>query len=342
MPSSVGHYVIEQTLYKDELGIFYAAVDPKRGRNVTIRTIAKSLVDAWGFAREVQRAMQLKHPNIVEIYGFGDERDVAYLVMEFLKGRDLARRFGAEERFDLEATKQIIRDVCDALTCAHDARMVHGDVHPGNVIVDEQGRAKLGGFGIARPEPGEDAPATALCPSPEQVTHADIDHRTDVFSAGTVFYRLLTGHKPFTGSGVWTVAKKILQDEPVAPSELNNSLSLDVDLVMRKALAKKPDQRYQSARELGRALESALEGPEEIVGLADPVRYPHLRVSPPDPQPSVGARSGGRAVQEVEVEFWRTISASQDAHDFELYLEQFPEGLYAELAKRRLTKLTGG
>src|SRR2546421_283246 len=188
--------------------------------------------------------------------------------------------------------------------------------------------------------------------SPEQITGGNIDKRTDVFSAGIILYQFLTGEKPFTGSGAWTIAKKIIQEEPPLPSSLNNAVTPLFDAVVNKALAKNPDQRYQSARDLAVALKRALEGiPEEddsdrtVVGaIAE-----HIASVPrpaPDPR-SDSTRSGvtGGSTQagnqEVELEFWRAIKDGNDPEDFNLYVQQFPTGIYAALAKRKIAKLRG-
>src|SRR2546421_4143149 len=188
--------------------------------------------------------------------------------------------------------------------------------------------------------------------SPEQITGGNIDKRTDVFSAGIILYQFLTGEKPFTGSGAWTIAKKIIQEEPPLPSSLNNAVTPLFDAVVNKALAKNPDQRYQSARDLAVALKRALEGiPEEddsdrtVVGaIAE-----HIASVPrpaPDPR-SDSTRSGvtGGSTQagnqEVELEFWRAIKDGNDPEDFNLYVQQFPTGIYAALAKRKISKLRG-
>src|SRR2546421_15794 len=191
--------------------------------------------------------------------------------------------------------------------------------------------------------------------SPEQITGGNIDKRTDVFSAGIILYQFLTGEKPFTGSGAWTIAKKIIQEEPPLPSSLNNAITPIFDAVVNKALSKNPDTRYQSARDLAVALRRALEGKAEeddsdktvagaMTGDFAALVKPAPSVAKAPAQESARTQSTGTqggANQEVELEFWRAIKDGNDPDDFELYVQQFPTGIYAALAKRKIAKLRG-
>src|SRR5882762_358561 len=163
-----------------------------------------------------------------------------------------------------------------------------------------------------------------------------IDRRTEAFSAGVILYQFLTGQKPFTGEGAWTVQKKIVQDDPPAPSSINVALSLEFDRVVAKALAKDPNQRFATALEFSQALRRAAEGkpalPEVEPTLVVPRDAPASQTTHPE-----ALRSG-----EMELEFWRSIKDSNDANDFELYVRQFPQGVYASLAARKAAKLRSG
>jgi len=368
---TLGRYNIERVLGKGAMGVVYEGVDPRLGRRVAIKTILKSHLDedtakdySMRFVREAQAVARLNHPNIVQVYDFGEEGDIAYLVMEFIKGKELKNFFDANERFDLKEAVRVMGELCDALDFAHQHGIVHRDIKPANVMLDHQARTKLTDFGVARVTDSDKTSVertqagtmvgTPAYMSPEQITGGNIDRRTDVFSAGIILYQFLTGEKPFTGSGAWTIAKKIIQEEPPLPSSLNNAITPLFDAVVNKALAKNPDSRFQSARDLAVALKRALEGkPEEddadrtIVGaLAEPVASPAAR---PSPAPRAeGTRGGGTSAggtqagnQEVELEFWRAIKDGNDPEDFELYVQQFPTGIYAALAKRKIAKLRG-
>jgi serine/threonine-protein kinase len=362
---TLGRYNIERVIGKGAMGVVYEGVDPRLGRRVAIKTILKSHLDddtakdfAMRFVREAQAVARLNHPHIVQVYDFGEEAEVAYLVMEFIRGKELKNFFDANERFDIKEAVRIMCELCDALDFAHHAGIVHRDIKPANVMLDHQARTKLTDFGVARVQDTDKTSVertqagtmvgTPAYMSPEQITGGTIDKRTDVFSAGIILYQFLTGEKPFTGSGAWTIAKKIIQEEPPLPSSLNNAVTPLFDAVVNKALAKDPEKRYQSAKDLAIALRRALEGKESdedadrtVVGEIPPM------VPPPRPEPRPDSTRSGTTTstqnssQEVELEFWRSIKDGNDPDDFELYVQQFPTGIYAALAKRKIAKLRG-
>ena len=369
---TLGRYNLERVLGKGAMGVVYEGVDPRLGRRVAIKTILKSHLDedtakdySMRFVREAQAVARLNHPNVVQVFDFGEEGDIAYLVMEFIKGKELKTFFDANERFDLKESVRIMCELCDALDFAHNAGIIHRDIKPANVMLDAQGRTKLTDFGVARVQDSDKTSVertqagtmvgTPAYMSPEQITGGNIDKRTDVFSAGIILYQFLTGEKPFTGSGAWTIAKKIIQEEPPLPSSLNNAITPIFDAVVNKALSKNPDTRFQSARDLGVALKRALEGKGveddsdktvagamtgDFAGLARPAPAV-AKASPQESQRTAGTGTQAGGNQEVELEFWRAIKDGNDPDDFELYVQQFPNGIYAALAKRKIAKLRG-
>src|SRR5687768_2113447 len=365
---TLGRYNIERVLGKGAMGVVYEGIDPKLNRRVAIKTILKSHLDpdtakdySMRFSREAQAVARLNHPHIVQVYDFAEEGDVAYLVMEFIRGKELKNFFDANERFDIKEAVRIMCELLDALDFAHNAGIIHRDIKPANVMLDAQARTKLTDFGVARVQDSDRTQAertqagtmvgTPAYMSPEQITGGNIDKRSDLFSAGIILYQFLTGEKPFTGGGAWTIAKKIIQEDPPLPSSLNNAITRYFDAVVNKALSKTPETRFQSAKDFGAALKRALEGKGDeddsdrtVVG--DMSVPPNARpVAPPRPQAAVG--SGGTQTgtqagnQEVELEFWRAIKDGNDPDDFELYVQQFPNGIYAALAKRKIGKLRG-
>jgi len=230
-------------------------------------------------------------------------------------------------------------------------------------MLDHQARTKLTDFGVARVQDSDKTSVertqagtmvgTPAYMSPEQITGGNIDKRTDVFSAGIILYQFLTGEKPFTGSGAWTIAKKIIQEDPPLPSSLNNAITPLFDAVVNQALAKNPDHRYQTTRDLAVALKRALDGkPEEddadttVVGgiaMDATVRQPSPRPAPAETTRSgtTGTQTGTGSSQEVELEFWRAIKDDNDPDSFELYVQQFPNGIYAAIARRKIAKMRG-
>src|SRR3989454_842845 len=353
-PQTLGRYQLERVLGKGAMGIVYEALNPKLHRKVAIKTILISQLDeetakdfSMRFVREAHAVARLNHPNIVQVYDFGEEGDIAYLVMEFIRGNELKSTLTTGQLFDRKECVRIMCELLDALDFAHEAGVVHRDTKPANVMLDSQGRTKLTDFGVARVTDADRTSAertqagtmvgTPAYMSPEQIQGLRIDRRTDIFSAGIILYQFLTGQKPFSGEGAWTVAKKIIQDDPPIPSSINMALSPEFDRVVAKALAKHPDQRFATAREFAHALKRAAEGKpaipeaEPTVVVAREPRVPHATHAPE------ALRSG-----EMELEFWRSIKDSDDPNDFELYVRQFPQGVYASLAARKAAKLRSG
>jgi serine/threonine-protein kinase len=362
----LGRYDLTSVLGKGAMGIVYEGMDPKLHRKVAIKTILKGHMDddeaakeySMRFMREAQAVARLNHPHIVQVYDFGEEKDVAYIVMEFIKGKELKNFFDANERFELKEAVRIMCELLDALDFAHEGGIVHRDIKPANVMLDGQARVKLADFGVARVADDRSAAektqagtmvGTPAYMSPEQITGGNVDRRSDIFSAGIILYQFLTGEKPFTGSGAWTIAKKIIQDHPPVPSSINNTISPLFDNVVNKALSKTVDGRYQTAKEFAVALRRALEGKSDedesdktVVGsMGDLSSLTKPAVSVATAKAEGTGRTTQTGSQEVELEFWRAIKDGNDPDDFELYVQQFPTGIYAALAKRKIAKLRG-
>src|SRR6266852_2259740 len=353
-PKTLGRYQLGRVLGKGAMGSVCEALDPKLHRKVAIKTILMGQLDeetakdfSVRFEREARAVARLNHPNPVQGYDFGEEGDTASLVMELIDGKELKSALTTGRPFDRRECVRIMCELLDALDFAHEAKVIHRDIKPANVMFDSQGRTKLTDFGVARVTDADRTSAertqagtvvgTPAYMSPEQLQGLPIDRRTDVFSAGVILYQFLTGQKPFTGEGAWTVQKKIVQDDPPAPSSINVALSPEFDRVVAKALAKNPDQRFATARAFAHALKRAAAGkpaiPEAEPTLVVPrePRVPHATHAPE------ALRSG-----EMELEFWRSIKDSDDPNDFELYVRQFPQGVYASLAARKAAKLRSG
>ena len=344
---SLGRYKVQGVLGKGAMGLVYDGLDPNLNRRVAIKTILTRKLDeeaarmiAVRFEREVRAVARLNHRNIVQVYDFGTEGDLAYIVMEHIEGKELKDHFDANERYDLGTIFRLMAELLDALHFAHEAGVIHRDIKPANMMIDAEGHAKLTDFGVARvnePE-GDQAEATKVGTvvgtpsymSPEQIQGAKVDRRTDIFSAGIVFYQFLTGKKPFEGTQ-WELAKKIIMEDPVWPSQIMQ-LPPEIDRVIARALAKEPEQRYQTARAFADALKRILAG--------KPPEDPDEVIAKPLPTPSSPAASSHNT--EAETEFWEEVKDSDDPEDLKLYLEQFPRGVYAEEAKKKISALGGG
>ena len=344
--TQLGRYKVNGVLGQGAMGLVYDGLDPGLDRRVAIKTILTKKLDAEAarmvavrFEREVRAVARLNHPNIIQVYDFGAEGDLAYIVMEFVEGKELKSCLDEGERFDLKTTFRLMAELLDALECAHEAGIVHRDIKPANVMVAAGGRAKLADFGVARVnEPdGNQAEATRVGAmvgtpaymSPEQTQGQKVDRRTDIFSAGILFYELLTGKKPFTGTQ-WGLAKAIIEDDPVWPSKIVQ-VPAEFDRVVARALAKDPADRYPSARKFAEALQRVMEG-----------KAPEEPGEPLPPPFAAKAAAASAADNEAEAEFWEGVKDSDDPDDLALYLEQFPRGKFAEEARAKVAELRGG
>ena len=285
--TQLGKYQIRRELGKGAMGIVYEGFDPGIERIVAIKTILPSQLKGGEvsavlsrFKREAQAAGRLNHPGIVAVYDYGEvvaETDhtmvagaqpplgggqrVAFIAMEYVKGRELKEYFDADERFALKDVERLMVEMLDALDHAHGKGVIHRDMKPANLIVLADGRVKVADFGIARLETSELTQAgtilgTPSYMSPEQFMGQAVDGRSDLFSCGVILYQFLTGEKPFTGNAT-TIMYKVLREEPLAPSTLNLTLPAAWDAVVKKAIAKVPADRFQSAREFADAIKAA-------------------------------------------------------------------------------------
>ncbi|MBX3676007.1 MAG: serine/threonine protein kinase [Rhodocyclaceae bacterium] len=278
-PRKLGKYEIRRELGQGAMGVVYEGFDPMIARRVALKTVRRDQLDRVEveeilarFKREAQAAGRLTHPNIVGIYEYGEEPGpngeatggTAFIAMEFVEGRELREYFDADERFPMAEIVRIMGQLLEALDYSHKNGVVHRDIKPANIILLKDGTVKVADFGIARLESSNLTQAgsvlgTPSYMSPEQFMGQTVDGRSDLFSAGVILYQFLTGEKPFTGA-LTTIMHKVLKEEPAAPSELNVQVPRPLDALMRKALAKRPDERFQSGREFAIALRMAAAG----------------------------------------------------------------------------------
>jgi serine/threonine-protein kinase len=337
---SLGRYEIKGVLGQGAMGLVYDGHDPKLNRRVAIKTILTRKLSAEQakmatarFQREVRAVARLNHGNIVQVYDFGSEGELAFIVMEYIDGKELKDYLDKEERFDLKRIYAIMGQLLDALNFAHAANIIHRDVKPANMMITKTGQVKLADFGVARftePE-GDQSEATRAGTiigtpsymSPEQIQGQKIDGRSDIFSAGIIFYQLLTWKKPFEGTQ-WALQKKIIEDDPVWPSKIVE-IPTELDRVVARALAKQPERRYQTAQKFAEALQRCARGQ-----------------APEDPNEVLAAPSPNAApvqASEAEKEFWDGVKDSDDPEEIALYMDQFPGGAFVDLATRRIAEL---
>src|SRR5213595_2276866 len=247
----------------------YLAEDQELGRRVAIKILndrhANDEQFVERFRREAKNAAALSHPNIVSIYDRGEAEGTYYIAMEYLDGRSLKELIVQRGPAPVTVSVEYARQILSALRFAHRHGIVHRDIKPHNVLVDGEGRVKVTDFGIARAGASQMTEAgsivgTAQYLSPEQARGSGVDQRSDVYSLGIVLYELLTGTLPFNGDTPVEIAMKHLSTVPEPPSAKRPEVPSELDMVVMRALAKNPDDRYQSAEEMDADLERVLQG----------------------------------------------------------------------------------
>jgi beta-lactam-binding protein with PASTA domain/tRNA A-37 threonylcarbamoyl transferase component Bud32 len=241
------------------------------GRTVAIKVLAPQYADdpnfVTRFRREAQAAARLSNQNLVSVFDTGSDDGVHYIVMEFVEGRTLAEFLAGGGRIMPERAIDIAMHVCVALEAAHAQGVIHRDIKPGNIMLNQRGDVKVSDFGIARVTTTAETVAqtaavlgTASYLSPEQAQGQTVDARSDIYSLGCVLYEMVTGRAPFLGDSPVAVASKHVLEQPIPPSRLNPDVTPDLDAVILRALAKNPANRYQSAEEMRADLERLKHG----------------------------------------------------------------------------------
>jgi len=284
----LGRYQIDREIGKGAMGVVYLGRDPKIGRVVAIKTLAlgqefegDALIDARArFFREAETAGRLQHPNIVTIFDAGEEHDLAYIAMEFLKGQDLTHACGQDRLLPVPTVLSIAARVADALDYAHAHNVVHRDIKPANIMFDRGTDAvKVTDFGIARITDSSKTRTglvlgTPSFMSPEQLAGKKVDGRSDLYSLGITLFQLLTGTLPLRGASMTELMHKIASVEAPDVRQLRPELSAAVAKVVALSLQKRPEARYQTGRQFAADLRQALAGdaqssPEAVVYDAD-------------------------------------------------------------------------
>lgn len=266
--TKAGRYQIVSELGRGSMGIVYRGFDPIINRTVAIKTMLTEGLSPQEFQeykarfqREAQAAGILAHPNIITIYDFGEDAGILYLAMEFLEGKSLEKVVQEQNVLPVETILPIYDQACGALDHAHVHKIVHRDIKPANIMILQNGTVKVTDFGIAKMMSTGMTQAgmilgTPNYMSPEQVKGRQIDGRSDIFSLGVILYELITGEKPFFGQNITTVIYKIVNENPISPRELDSTIHPGLSFVISKALAKSPDERYQTCRELAEDLKN--------------------------------------------------------------------------------------
>lgn len=279
----LGRYQIEKELGKGAMGVVYMGRDPKINRIVAIKTMALSqefdedeLADVKErFFREAETAGRLNHPNIVTMFDAGEEHDLAYIAMEFLKGKDLVPYTKPGNLMPLPKVMSIVARVAEALSYAHENNVVHRDIKPANVMYEpESDQAKVTDFGIARITDSSKTKTgmvlgTPSYMSPEQLAGKKIDGRSDLFSLGVTLYQMSCGKLPFEGDSMAQLMFRIANEQHPDIRSINPSLPPCLVAIIDKAMTKDADQRYQTGAEMARDLKACMATIEGAAGKAD-------------------------------------------------------------------------
>src|SRR5215470_5004996 len=290
-PTQIGKYEIVGELGRGGMGVVYRGHDPVIKRDVALKVVRKSDLDPNDaeqalerFKREARAAGNLHHPNIIAIYEYGEDADCAFIAMECVVGRSLRDHLIAGYRPELKVFPEILDQLLEGLEYSHSRGVIHRDIKPGNLLISEMGTAKISDFGIARLEQSHltlmgEVLGTPYYMAPEQFDGLTADERSDVYSGAVIVYEVLTGRRPFEGHGA-NLMRQILEAPPPLPSLLEPRLPTAVDRVLLKALAKRPEDRFRSARQLLEALHLAFDdkpftGKLSEIGASE-ITSPHL------------------------------------------------------------------
>ncbi len=263
---TISRYRLDRKIGEGGMGEVYLAHDTTLGRSVALKILPPSLASQPErlnrFIQEAMLASALSHPNVAHIYEMSQADGVWFITMEYVEGEPLSARI---ERGPLPV-KDIVRigiDVSDVLDAAHTKGIIHRDIKPANLMIDSRGRVKVLDFGLAKKEGGFDGGAvtqlltgagmvlgTVRYMSPEQALGKELDHRTDLFSLGIVFYEMATARPPFAGATAQETVHRLLQSQPEALARFNYEIPVELDRIVKKCLEKDRESRYQSARDL--------------------------------------------------------------------------------------------
>lgn len=270
---SVGPYTITAYVGQGGMATIYKAHQTTLERDVALKVIHPMLKEDKAFLMRLKREAaiiaKLNHPNIVTVYDYGEFEHTPFLVLQYIEGKTLKAVLQSQKL----ATRQILniaRAVASALAYAHSRGVLHRDVKPSNILIDQEGHVYLTDFGLARIEhSGESTSSQDMLIgsphyiSPEQAKSETVDARTDIYALGIVLYEMFTGRTPFQGDTPYQAILAQINNPPPAPRAINPKIRPAVEQVLLKALAKEPKERYASIRDMMRALENAVSGPRE-------------------------------------------------------------------------------
>jgi serine/threonine-protein kinase len=287
LPKKIGRYEILEEIGRGGMGVVYKGRDPNIGRLVALKVISLSFEADQALAEEMRERFKreagaagvLQHPNIVSIFDAGEDEGVPYMALEYVEGTTLDSLMCQCDFLPVDQVCSIMSQAARGVGFAHQKGIIHRDIKPANIIVSAAGEAKIMDFGIARVS-GSDLTQKGMVlgspsyMSPEQVTGQAVDHKSDIFSLGVILYQLLTGEKPFPGENPTAVSYRIVRVDPLEPSQINPVINPAFNQIIARALAKRPEDRYESAEEMARDL--------EMLGAGKPLAPPPPPAAPSD------------------------------------------------------------
>ncbi len=312
---NLGRYRVLEPLGRGGMARVYRAYHPQLDRYVAVKVLRSDLVDEEEFLarfqREARAVASLRHPNIVQVFDADARGDLYYMVMELLEGDTLATRLGdyraRGKRMPLGEVVRVLLDLLDGLAYAHSEGMIHRDVKPANVLLTRRGQAVLTDFGIAQIVGGTKYTVTGALMgtlaymAPEQGLEGQCDARTDLYSLGIVLYEMLTGEPPFDAETPLAILMKHVNDPLPLPRQIEPDIPVPLERVVLKVLAKRPQDRYQSAEEMAAALQAAAEAAD--IELPGRISLPLSFTTPEAPSESVAVLSGTARDNVREAEF---------------------------------------
>jgi serine/threonine protein kinase len=283
--SKLGRYEVLNELGKGAMGVVYLAKDPVIGRLVAVKTIRNSQTEdddsesrefRERFVREAQTAGILSHPNIVTIHDIGEDTEsrTSFIAMEYIEGRNLKSLLTDKKKFSWDEVADLIAQIGEALDYAHRKGIIHRDIKPANILMTTDGKIKITDFGIAKVASSNLTTTgqflgTPNYMSPEQVSGAPVDGRSDIFSLGVVLYEMLTNRKPFSGDNLTAISYKIVHEDFTPPGDLSPDIPQEFNPIVARAMAKDPWNRYQRGKDMALALYQLKAHLEEQKALQD-------------------------------------------------------------------------
>ncbi len=311
----IDNYKLDLYIASGAMGMVYKATDLILNRTVALKLAPKDqdptpevLEARMRLKAEARNAGVLSHANIVTIYAYGETDEYQYISMEYVEGKTLSQIVEKRKHLPIEEAAELFEQILRALEAAGKAGIVHRDIKPSNIIIrDEDGEVKVTDFGISkRLSVSMTTTGTMLGTpnymSPEQITGREVDVRSDIFALGAVMYQVLTGRLPFEGNDVYSLTYKILQEDPTPANVANPAVSPHMALVIRKAMAKDPGERYQTPREMLAEIKKTLSSggvdPAELLDAEATIAARGL----PRPMPEPPARGAGAARTQTGLE----------------------------------------